>query len=152
MEERVEEFEYINEDIELKGEDLINAVAYYKAKEAGLIEDTGIPDSSYGVLGAMATDVMTATRDYFEGKINEEELESSIDRSLFTAVSTIATTAITAVTKPIGEFIKSKIPPVLHHVVDGAITFVREKLVKEAVRLVEKGWNLAKSFVKKIFA
>lgn len=151
--ERIES-EYIEDDeeIEYSGGDLVNAIAYYKAKEAGLIEDIGMPDSSYGVLGAMASDVLNATVDYFDGKINEEEMESSIDKAVISGFTAIVVSTYDTVSKAVGSIVKSKLPSVLHPVVNGAIKFVREKVVKGAVKLVEKGWNLLKSSVKKLFA
>jgi len=137
---------------EIRESDLVNTIAYYKAKKAGLIEDIGLPDTAFGTLGAMASDIQENMISYARGEITKNDLEENIDRTVVTGFTAIVVKAYEVVEKPVLSFIKSKLPPVLSNVVDSAAQFVKEKIIKKGAELIEKGWNWLKSKVKKLFA
>jgi hypothetical protein len=137
---------------EIRESDLINSVAYYKAKKTGLIEDIGLPDTAFGTLGAMASDIQENMINYARGEITKNELEENIDRTVVTGFTAIVVKAYEVVEKPLVYLIKSKLPPVLSTVVDSAAKFVKEKIIQKGAELIEKAWNGVKSFFKKLFA
>jgi len=138
---------------EINGIDLINAVAYYRAKEAGLIEDIGAPASTYGILGAMVSDIQESVISYTKGEITKETLESDIDKAIVTGFTAIVVKVYeTIIEKPLINKIKSKLPPILSNAVDAATLFVKEKIITKGAELIEKGWNWLKEQAKKIFA
>jgi hypothetical protein len=138
---------------EIRESDLINSVAYYKAKKTGLIEDIGLPDTAFGTLGAMASDIQENMINYARGEITKNELEENIDRTVVTGFTAIVVKAYEVVVeKPVLSSIKSKLPPVLSNVVDSAAKFVKEKIIQKGAELIEKAWNGVKSFFKKLFA
>jgi hypothetical protein len=137
---------------EIRESDLINSVAYYKAKKTGLIEDIGLPDTAFGTLGAMASDIQENMINYARGEITKNELEENIDRTVVTGFTAIVVKAYEVVEKPVVYLIKSKLPPVLSTVVDSAAKFVKEKIIQKGAELIEKAWNGVKSFFKKLFA
>ena len=137
---------------EIRECDLVNSVAYYKAKKAGLIQDIGLPDTAFGTLGAMASDIQENMISYASGEITKNDLEENIDRTVVTGFTAIVVKAYEVVEKPVLSSIKSKLPPVLSNVVDSAAKFVKEKIIQKGAELIEKAWNGVKSFFKKLFA
>jgi len=137
---------------EIRESDLVNTIAYYKAKKAGLIEDIGLPDTAFGTLGAMASDIQENMISYASGEITKNDLEENIDRTVVTGFTAIVVKAYEVVEKPVLSSIKSKLPPVLSNVVDSAAKFVKEKIIKKGAEVGEKAWNGFKSFFKKLFA
>ncbi len=137
---------------EIRESDLINTIAYYKAKKTGLIKDIGLPDTAFGILGAMASDIQENVINYARGEITKKDLEKNIDRTVVTGFTAIVVKVYETVEKPVVTAIKSKLPPVLSTVVDAAAHFVKEKIIKKGAELIEKGWNWIKSKVKKLFA
>ncbi len=141
----------MNEGISEKKEfvkDLINALAIYKAKEAGAFGRVNLQTEEAGVLGGMMTDVQNASLQYTSREISKEDAIQEVKLALSVAAETILRIIANVVVEPIAIFIKTRIP-VLSKVVDTAKEYVKNLFVE---KIKKAGARIFKFVKEKIFS
>ncbi|MGQ9847746.1 MAG: hypothetical protein ACUVQP_09660 [Bacteroidales bacterium] len=143
-----------------KDGDVVAAVSYYKASQAGALDEEITPHQA-GVLGGAFTETTKNVEDFATGKQSAGELKENIKNVIATAVVSMAHKVVDMA----GEYVKKLIPPipVLHDLAVSAIDLGRN-VIKDVVatrvgrlvgKVVEVGTKVVKEGVKwgkKIFS
>lgn len=139
--------------------DLINALALYKAKEAGAFGRTKIETQEIGTMGGLMTDVQTTLVGLDSGQITKSQAKEAIKESIETTIKIFIKRAAFKAVDAIAEFAKQKIP-LLTPVIDAAKEFIKRSVIDKAVdkvvevgkAVVNKVGNFLKEKLRKIFS
>ncbi len=136
---------------ELKPYELIYSLAYMRAQEAGLLGDIELSPSEIGTLGAMSSDIHETLLKKEKKEITSEEARQEVNSAIKTTIGVFISNLYDKVTEPIAQKIKERIP-VISVVVDSVRTFVKEKVIKKGVEVVEQAYNWVKNKIKALFS
>lgn len=113
--------------------DLINALAVYKAKEAGVFGQVKLEAEEIGVIGAATTDIQDTSIKYINAEISKENAIAETKSALATTVSIFIKTMVDKAIDPIAEVIKTKIPA-LAKVIDVTKEWIKTYITVEKIK------------------
>lgn len=137
-----------NKEEFIQNSDIVNAIAYLKAREAGLIEET-TTDYDIGVYGGMVSDITETSLKLLNNEITYERAEQYIEEIILDGVRSIIIGVYDAITKPILDFIERKIPE-LYDIVEDVYLWIRDKIVEKVTEYAEKAINWVMETGKKL--
>lgn len=130
------EREDLKNEIEM---DYINALATYKAKEAGAFGRIQMETEEIGIFGAAMSDVQKTIARFLLKEISKEEAKEELKQTAFTAVKTLITTVAHKAIDSVATFLKIKLPA-LSSVIEAGKEFVKREIVEKVVdKVVETG-------------
>ncbi len=134
--------------------DYINALATYKAREAGVFGREEIKAEIVGVYGAAMTDVAKTSLRFLSGESTKEEAKEEIKQTAETAARTMIQKFAEVAVDGVAAFIKSRLP-ILSVVINVAKEFVKKTVIGKVVDKVVEGGkkllNAAKEKFKRLF-
>lgn len=132
-----------------KVSDIIGAVTILRAREAGVLPKEPLKEPSViGILGGYTSDVSETYERYQRKEITKEEARAETAKSTEVAIGAIVGKVYDFITKPIVDFIKTRIPPIFHTTVDS----IRERIKTKIVETTKKVYTKVKSWLSRIFS
>ena len=128
--------------------DIVNALAVYKAKRAGAFGKVELTDLATGVLGSAISDVQKTTAQLLNGEISRSVAGAEIDRTICATIRSFVGSATSMGIDAVSTYISVQFP-VIAPVVFAAKEYVKQKIVLRAQEIAEKGYAWIKEKVGK---
>lgn len=130
--------------------DLINSLAAYKAKEAGVFGRVKLETEDIGILGAAMTDAQKTSARFLSNEISREETKEELKETIFTTVRTFLNNLADKVLDPVADLFKNKWP-VIGQVIDSAKEYIKKTFVDVVVdKAKEIGTRIFNSIKEKL--
>lgn len=134
--------------------DIINALAIYKASEAGALEETVEP-SIAGIKGALITDTVSILNQFSKGEITAQEGINKIENSVKVAITSTVLSLMNKAVDVTAEFTKEKVPAIAPVVEIGkniVKAIIHSSVAQKVAEKVTEGVNWVKNKIKSIFS
>lgn len=133
--------------------DTINALAFYKASEAGAFEEP-IEPTEAGIKGAFVTDTINTLNQVATGQITTQEGIQNIETTVKTAITATVIMAMNRLVDVTASFIKMRVPTIAPIVEVGKTivkTIIQSKVAQKVAEKVSAGVNWVKDKLRSLF-
>lgn len=137
--------------IEIRADDLVNAVALYKANRSGFYGSANTTAEEIGNMAGVTTDVKEAEVLYQGGEISREDYKERIKQVALTGAMLFIDRAIDRGLDVV-QFVVTKYVPILAPIVPVVRSFVKQVIYKAGGIVIETAKGLFNWIKKKLFS